>query len=119
MCDRYTDTVCVALVTMLERDSPPRKRARPDTEVTKDEEFWYEDGTIILIAHNVEFRVYKGPLIRHSPVFYDMFSFPQPATEPSEGSRSGAVDCPTVHLFDSPHELRHVLRVFMCGHDLE
>ncbi|KAL1938258.1 hypothetical protein VTO73DRAFT_11709 [Trametes versicolor] len=77
---------------------------------TRDEEFWYSDGNIILLAHDVEFRVYKGLLAEHSPVFKDMFSLPQPpspVTAPSEDA------CPVVHLSDSPEDLRHILRVYM------
>lgn len=92
--------------------------------MTQDAEFWFEDGTIILIAQNIEFRVYKGPLIRHSPVFSDMFSLPQPVSAPHSplSSASGndeMTDCPVVHVTDSPYELRHVLRVFVSGDQLK
>ncbi len=42
-----------------------------------DEEFWYADGNFILIAQNVELRVFKGILAGVSPVFKDMLSPPQ------------------------------------------
>ena len=55
------------------RTSPARKRARtqedidassnpahPNSERVRDEEFWYEDGNIALIACNIKFHVYKG-----------------------------------------------------------
>lgn len=73
---------------------------------TRDEEFWYDDGTVILVAGDVEFRVYKGILSEASAVFRDMFSFPQPPAPPT------ADGCPIVHLSDSPEDLRHVLRVY-------
>ncbi|OJT09463.1 hypothetical protein TRAPUB_14066 [Trametes pubescens] len=77
---------------------------------TRDEEFWYDDGTIILVAGNVEFRVYKGILAENSSVFRDMFSLPQPPISSSDvpSSENG---CPIVHLSDSPEDLRHILRV--------
>ena len=78
----------------------------------RDEEFWYEDGTIDLVAGNVVFRVYKGVLAEHSAVFKDMFSLPQP---PSESTSS---ECPVVYLSDSPEDLRHVLRVLMPRNDV-
>ena len=99
--------------------APPRKRARTSRNdnsddppsLEKDEEFWYDDGTLILIAANVEFRVYRGPLATHSPVFRDMLALPQP---PSSQSTSSAYDasntsslCPTVHVTDSPVDLRY------------
>lgn len=77
------------------------------TETQKDSEFWYEDGNVILLARDVKFRVYKGILADHSPVFKDMFSLPQPP---------GSVEsCPTVRITDSPEDLRHVLRVYIRG----
>lgn len=43
----------------------------------RDTEFWYDDGNIILVARDVEFRVFKGILAEYSPVFKDMCSLPQ------------------------------------------
>ena len=107
----------------------PRTRKRPQPHPLgpkKDDEFWYEDGTIILIAQNVEFRVYRGPLAQHSQVFRNMLSFPQPPSTPGpsqaspsplpSGSDTGmSPACPTVHLTDSPADLRHFLRVLVLG----
>ncbi|TFK85592.1 hypothetical protein K466DRAFT_494463 [Polyporus arcularius HHB13444] len=101
-------------------EARPRKRPRSDEDgdpgqdgeaqaTAHDEEFWFDDGNIILIAGDVEFRVYKGLLADHSPVFKDMFSLPQPPT--SEGEL--AASCPIVHLSDSPEEVRCLLRVCM------
>lgn len=87
----------------VEQESVARKR---------DEEFWYPDGSIILVAGDVEFRVYKGILAKHSPVFEDMFSLPQPSDPTSSASPAQDV-CPVVHLSDSPEDLRHVLRAYM------
>ena len=88
--------------------SPPRKRLRPEADADKDDverdcEFWFEDGTVTLIVSNVEFRVYKGTLVEHSPVLADMFSLPQP--------NGAGHEHPVAHLPDSPHAWRHVLRV--------
>ncbi len=76
-----------------------------EAEPEQDGELWYPDGNIILSAGNVHFRVYMGSLARHSPVFHDMFKIPQP---PNTGE-----ECPVVELWDSPHDLRHVLRLLM------
>lgn len=76
---------------------------------TRDGEFWFDDGSIILVAGTVEFRVFKSILAQYSPVFSDMFSLPQP----SFTSSSPADPCPVVHLSDSPEDLRHILRVSM------
>lgn len=77
----------------------------------KDAEFWFSDGTIILIVQNIEFRVYKGLLAERFPVFKDMLSFPQPATV-SDPTRTGT--CPIVDLAgDSARDWRNVFRLFM------
>ncbi|RPD53664.1 hypothetical protein L226DRAFT_521518 [Lentinus tigrinus ALCF2SS1-7] len=91
-----------------------RKRARleePDQELPQDDsEFWFEDGTIILHAHeDVRFCVYKGVLAEHSSVFADMFSFPQPPPT-AAGGGIDVCQCPVVHLEDKVEDLRHVLR---------
>ena len=93
------------------------KRPRTDESTTtagipptRDEEFWFPDGNVILLARGVEFRVYSGLLASHSPVFKDMFSLPQPADLPS-------APCPVVQMTDSPEDLRHILRVFMPSQD--
>ncbi len=82
---------------------------------TRDEEFWFEDGSIILVAGDVEFRVFKSILAEYSPVFSDMFRLPQPPSPPSssEDADEPADPCPVVHLSDAPEDLRHILRVTM------
>ena len=93
---------------------PPRTSARASRHndsddpppLEKDIEFWYDDGTLILIAANVEFRVYRGPLATHSPVFRDMLALPQPLSSQSTSSAYDTSNpsslCPTVHVTDSP-----------------
>ncbi|RDX48949.1 hypothetical protein OH76DRAFT_1351594 [Lentinus brumalis] len=85
-----------------ESDSEGEERAR-------DEEFWFDDGTIVLIAGQVEFKVYARPLVEHSPVFKDMLSLPQP-----ESTTASKVPIrPRVHLSDSPDDLRYLFEVLM------
>ena len=74
----------------------------------RDAQFWYEDGTVILVAHDVEFRVYKGVLVQHSLFFRDMFSLPQP-----QDADADPAPCPVVHLSDYPEDIRHVLEACM------
>ncbi|KAJ6509160.1 hypothetical protein C8R47DRAFT_1004104 [Mycena vitilis] len=58
------------------------------------QELWFEDGNIVIQAGNSKYRVYRGVLAAHSPVFADMISLPQPAdSEVVEG-------CPFVRLPD-------------------
>ncbi|RPD53658.1 hypothetical protein L226DRAFT_532808 [Lentinus tigrinus ALCF2SS1-7] len=83
-------------------------------ELRRDEEFWLDDGTVILVARGVGFRVYRGVLSMHSSVFSHMFSLSQPDDLLSAGL-SPELKCPVVHLDDSPEDLRHILRAFLPG----
>ena len=100
----------------------PRKRARvsederPVTAVslvrlTRDREFWLDDGNIVLIARDVGFRIYRGLLAAQSTIFADMFG------SPNSGADEYYDDCPAVRLSDSPEDLRYFLRVLIpCSH---
>lgn len=54
-------------------ESPDLSSHAGDVVRARDAEFWFEDGTIVLVARDVEFRVYKSILADHSPVFSNMF----------------------------------------------
>ena len=71
----------------------------------KDEEFWFDDGNIIVVAGDTAFKLYKGVLSSVSPVFKDLFSMPQPDNPETMD------DCLVVRLNDSAKELRHFFRV--------
>ncbi|EGO23259.1 hypothetical protein SERLADRAFT_371485 [Serpula lacrymans var. lacrymans S7.9] len=59
-------------------------------------DFWFQDGNIVLIAGSAAFKVHRGQLERHSDVFRDLFSVPQPAVQ-------NLVDgCPCVEIYDCP-----------------
>ena len=101
---------------------PSRKRPRATVEddaqasrlplgaTKRDDEFWFDDGNLIIVAHDVEFRVYRGPLVRHSPVFREMLSLPQPPADANEHSQ-----LPVVHIPEHPASFRHLLKEFMAG----
>ncbi|PIL23581.1 hypothetical protein GSI_14894 [Ganoderma sinense ZZ0214-1] len=76
--------------------------ALPLEELRRDEDFWLEDGSVVLVAKKTAFKVYKGLLSAHSPVFSDMFSSTTHADETYDGS-------PVVRLSDSPEDLKWVL----------
>ncbi|GBE89315.1 hypothetical protein SCP_1503230 [Sparassis crispa] len=79
-------------------------------EPRHDTRFWFVDGSVILIAQGTAFRVHQTVLSRHSEIFRDLFSVPQPA---EQERLSG---CPVVHLSDSPTDLQHLLHVlYDCG----
>ncbi|KAI8992835.1 hypothetical protein BD414DRAFT_412376 [Trametes punicea] len=106
-----SDTTAVERLQSLQAPSSSSTSPRPD------EEFWLEDGNITLIAGDVEFKVYKGPLVANSPVFKDLLSLPQPP-QPG-GSSSSQCMCGNapalVHVSDSPENVRHLLRALVPG----
>ncbi|TBU21182.1 hypothetical protein BD311DRAFT_679122 [Dichomitus squalens] len=78
----------------------------------QDEELWFHDGTAILVAAGVGFRIYKGLLAEHSPVFQELFSQSHPLrTLPIDETQT--VTCPVIQLSDSAHDLRYILRICM------
>ncbi|KAH9925684.1 uncharacterized protein BXZ73DRAFT_49920, partial [Epithele typhae] len=80
--------------------------------LTRDENFYYHDGTIILVVNSVEFRVHAGILCQNSPVFKDMLSLGVSSTASLDGStNSEDASCPVVELHDSARDWRHVLSV--------
>ncbi|PIL26465.1 hypothetical protein GSI_12223 [Ganoderma sinense ZZ0214-1] len=72
------------------------------------EEFWFDDGSIVLIAQQkTGFRVYRALLTAQSTIFADMFTSSSPSAEEMiEG-------CPVVHLSDTPEDIAHLLRVLL------
>ena len=92
----------------------PTNGSKPVLSSTRkrDEEFWFEDGTIILIVEDIEFRIYRGLLASQFPVFKDMLSLPQP-TLPLSTCKDGTSPCAEVYLSDSARNWRAVLRLMM------
>ena len=102
-------------------------------------EFWFMDGSVVLFAQDTMFRVHKSFIARHSVIFRDMFSLPQPkADEPlvlgdGKGAESGnerewkdgeglgsmgsteVEGCPVVHLHDSPEDVASLLYALYDG----
>ncbi|KAJ6500864.1 hypothetical protein C8R45DRAFT_863701 [Mycena sanguinolenta] len=73
------------------------------TEPTRVQDLWFDDGNLIIQAGNSQYRVYRGILAKHSPIFQDVFSFPQPPD-------SELVDgCPVVRLTDAEEEVTSFL----------
>ncbi|EMD34224.1 hypothetical protein CERSUDRAFT_55122 [Gelatoporia subvermispora B] len=92
-----------------EVSQPSLKRARIDESPNvahwqRSDEFWYPDGSVILIADATAFRVYQGILAEQSTVFRDMFTLPQPEVMESMDG------CPVVRLSDHVSDLTHLLR---------
>ena len=94
--------------------SNPLKRARTEVDSdpadasiansTRNSEFWFDDGSVVLNVQSTLFRVHRSILSMHSTVFSDMFSIPQP---PDQTAIEG---CPVVHLHDSADDFTYLLK---------
>ncbi|KAL1674552.1 hypothetical protein EV122DRAFT_293335 [Schizophyllum commune] len=86
----------------------PAKRQRvheDDATPVQRSDIWFDDGNIILQAENLQFRVHRSLLARHSPVFKDVFGIPQP-----ESSLEVLIEgCPVVHLTDKATDVEFML----------
>ena len=72
--------------------------------------FWFKDGSVVLIASkSAGFKVHMSVLSRHSSVFDDLFSVPQP----EEAER--VENCPVVHVPDEPEDMAHLLFALYDG----
>lgn len=73
--------------------------------VSRHTEFWYTDGSVVVIVANTAFRIHKSILCKHSDIFSDLFAIPQPhdSTETIDG-------CPTVHLPDALSDFVDVMK---------
>ena len=100
----------LTLLTMVDATSNlNQKRRRPDE--SRDENLYFEDGSIIISANNhdvdrdlVYFRVHKSVLSKQSTVFGDMFTLPSPSDLDTYDS------LPLVHVHDDAKDLKQFLQ---------
>lgn len=75
--------------------------------------FWFQDGNIVLLAkdanESVAFKVHRGQLERHSEIFCDLFSIPQP------GHQVLLEGCCMVELHDDPSDVFCLLSALYDG----
>ncbi|KAI0705969.1 hypothetical protein C8T65DRAFT_652336 [Cerioporus squamosus] len=124
---------------MLKSSAPSATMAGPGTLQStparaRDRDLWFDDGTIIIVAQNTEFRVYREYLSERSEVFRDMFSFGHPTIQHFNarnawpdfrltGDVGSILDInvenpfPVVHVPDSARDWRNVLRLLFHPED--
>lgn len=93
-----------------ESDGSPSLK-RPRLNETRSEEFYFEDGSIVLSAKDADgnlvyFRIHKSILARQSAVFNAMFSAPSP---PPEVDMYDGL--PLVRVHDEAEELKEFIQV--------
>lgn len=85
--------------------SNARLKATQEPPIVRHPEFYFSDGSVVIIVERTAFRVHQSVLARHSDVFNDMWDVPQPnRTEKYDG-------CPMVVLSDSVNDFIDVMRV--------
>lgn len=78
----------------------------------RHKELWFTDGSVVLRAENVLFRVHMSQLSRRSLLFRDMFALPQGPCGDADKSIEG---CPVIELHDSPEDLSNLLIALYDG----
>ena len=84
----------------------------PERTLEKDNEFWFDDGNIVLLAQsNIGFKVHGGLLARQSQVFADMLALSQPSS--AGGTDPGVTE--TVPIYDQAVDVSNLLKAIYDG----
>ncbi|KAJ6493598.1 hypothetical protein C8R47DRAFT_1043984 [Mycena vitilis] len=101
----------------------------PETgdELHRHADLWFKDGSVILQASRALFRVHVSQLSRHSALFRDIFTLPQPCRSRSRSVSSSdsledvrvvleeCENCPVVFLHDNAEDVAHFLQALYDG----
>ncbi|KAJ7158457.1 hypothetical protein C8R46DRAFT_1109224 [Mycena filopes] len=83
---------------------PQRHLESVPGQLVKRSEIWHPDGSVVLQAHETQFRVHWSILAKNSSFFRDMLGLPQPPDQPSVDG------CPIIELpGDSVEDVENVL----------
>ena len=86
-------------------DGKSKKVVVVESPIVRHPEFYFSDGSVIIIVERTAFRVHQSILARHSEVFSGLWEVPQP-------SKVDLYDgCPSMHLTDSVDDFVDVMRV--------
>lgn len=103
--------------TLEEQHQDIKSSGASENQVIRQPDLWFSDGSIVLRAQNRMFRVHISQLSRHSGVFSDMLSMPQPTSTGDDGP--GQVNriegCPVLLLHDDAEDVMHLLRALYDG----
>ncbi|KAF8590839.1 hypothetical protein K439DRAFT_1167305 [Ramaria rubella] len=86
------------------------------SSLTRSDAFYFEDGNLVVIVEEVAFRLHRGLLARHSPVFRDMSALPNSSTGLGDGFFDG---CPVVRLQDRVTDVVELLRCLYDHFDMD
>ena len=85
--------------------TPSEGDTRDDEAIVKHPDFYFPDGSVVIIVEKTAFRIHKYVLARHSEVFNGMWDIPQPLVSDMYDG------CPTVKLADSKSDFIEVMKV--------
>ncbi|KAJ7184750.1 hypothetical protein C8R46DRAFT_1158881 [Mycena filopes] len=97
-----------APVTPVKTPTGRRSHSKKLTNIVRSE-LWFLDGNIVILASSVAFKVHRGQLRRHSEVFDDLFSIPQPQDQDLYDG------CPWVEVYDCPSDVLYFLKALYDG----
>lgn len=76
----------------------------PLSDLKHSQEFWYGDGSVVLVCEDTGFRVHKSTMSTHSSVFRDLFSQGHMLADEKVD------DCDVVRLPDRAYDFERLLR---------
>ncbi|KAH9481913.1 hypothetical protein JR316_0006443 [Psilocybe cubensis] len=89
----------------MDASSTSRPKSRAEVSIVRHPDFYFSDGSVVIIVEKTAFRVHQSLLARHSDVFKGMWEVPQP-------QRADTYDgCPSVILQDSVNDFVDVMKV--------
>ncbi len=84
----------------------PHTAATSPNAIERDQDLWFEDGNIVVVAQRTAFRFHRGALSRHSQIFRHLFTVPQPTPSDAVESIDG---CTAIHVSDTPSDFKYLL----------
>ena len=90
----------------LAMDVKSKQGTSSEPPIVRHHEFYFSDGSVVIIVERTAFRVHQSILARHSEIFSGLWEVPQP-------SKMDVYDgCPSVYLSgDSVDDFVDVMRV--------
>ncbi|KAK7692000.1 hypothetical protein QCA50_005405 [Cerrena zonata] len=73
------ETMPKSLVQIKLNDMPLDFEDEFSPAVTRHEDYYFDDGNLVLRIENTLFRVFRSTFIRHSSTFSDLFDLPPPS----------------------------------------
>lgn len=88
--------------------------------VEKHPDLWFRDGSVVLQADRTVFLVHQSQLARHSLIFRDMFSLPQPSAPRSRDDKAARGSPmyeghPLVIMHDTAEDVANLLTALYDG----